>query len=65
MGELRIPSGGEPPRTLHALDPRRASMLQIGEIKTGNDRSREEYVPIADALYDDHLEELHEEGIIP
>ena len=37
----------------------------IGGIKTGNDRFYEEYVPIADALYDDHLVELREEGIIP
>ena len=65
MGELRIPSGGEPPRTLHALDPRRASIIRIGGIETGNHLSYEEYVPIADALYDDHLEELREEGIIP
>ena len=65
MRELRTQSGGEPLRTYYAFDPRRVSILLIGGIKTGNDRFYEEYVPIADALYDEHLEELHEEGIIP
>ena len=37
----------------------------IGGIKTGNDRFYEEYVPIADRLYDDHLNELRQEGNIP
>ena len=54
-----------PLRTFYAFDPRRVSILLIGGIKTGNDRFYEEYVPVADALYDDHLEELREEGIIP
>ena len=65
MRELRTQSGGEPLRTFYAFDPRRVSILLIGGIKTGNDRFYEEYVPIADTLYDDHLEELREEGIIP
>ena len=65
MRELRTQSGGEPLRTFYAFDPRRASILLIGGVKTGNDRFYEEYVPIADGLYDDHLEELREEGIIP
>ena len=65
MRELRTQSGGEPLRTFYAFDPRRASILLIGGIKTGNDRFYEEYVPIADRLYDDHLNELRAEGIIP
>jgi hypothetical protein len=39
--------------------------LLIGGTKTGNDRFYEEYVPIADRLYDDHLSDLRQEGIIP
>lgn len=30
----------------------------------GNDRSHEEFVPLADGLYDEHLEELRKEGLI-
>ena len=65
LRELRTQSGGEPLRTFYAFDPRRASILLIGGVKTGNDRFYQECVPIADALYDDQLEEPHEEGIIP
>ena len=65
MRELGTPSGGDPLRTFYAFDPKRVSMPFIGGIVTGNDRFYEEYVPIADALYDDYLEELREEGIIP
>ena len=39
-------------------------MLLIGGDKTGNDRFYDEYVPVADNLYDDHLEELRKEGLI-
>ena len=65
MRELRAQSGGRPLRVFYAFDPRRTSILLIGGDKTGNDRFYEEYVPIADALYDEHLNELHREGLIP
>ena len=65
MRQLRTQSEGEPLRTFFAFDPRRASILLIGGTKTGNDRFYEEYVPIADRLYDDHLSDLRQEGIIP
>ncbi len=32
--------------------------------KTGNDRFYEDYVPVADDLYDEHLDELRKEGLI-
>jgi hypothetical protein len=35
-------------------------MLLIGGDKTGNDRWYEEFVPMADLIYDDHLQELEE-----
>ena len=44
--------------------PRRTCILLISGDKTGNDRFYEEYVPTADALYDEHLEELRKEGLI-
>ncbi len=64
MRELRVQRRGRPVRVFYAFDPRRASILLIGGDKTGNDRFYEKYVPIADALYDEHLEELRREGLI-
>lgn len=61
MRELRIQHGGRPYRVLHTFDPRRCAILLIGGDKTGNDRWYEEYVPIADRLYDEHLETLKKE----
>ena len=46
------------------MSPRRTSILLIGGDKTGNDRFYQEYMPIADDLYDEHLEELRKEGLI-
>ena len=64
MRELRAQSGGRPIRVFYAFDPRRTSILLIGGDKTGSDRFYEEYVPVADDLYDEHLEELRKEGLI-
>lgn len=64
MRELRVQKGGRPIRVFYAFDPRRMSILLIGGDKTGNDRFYEKYVPLADALYDEHLEELRREGLI-
>ena len=64
MRELRIQRDGRPLRVFYAFDPRRTSILLIGGDKTGNDRFYQEYVPVADALYDEHLEELRREGLI-
>jgi hypothetical protein len=58
MRELRIQHEGRPYRVLYAFDPRRTAMLLIGGDKTGNKRWYEEYVPVADAIYDRHLREL-------
>ncbi len=41
----------------------RASVRLWGGEKTGKDRWYEEYVPIADRLYDEHLETLRKEGL--
>ena len=40
----------------------RIAILLIGGDKTGNKRWYEEYVPVADRLYDEHLRILEEEG---
>lgn len=64
MRELRVQSGGRPIRVFYAFDPRRTSILLIGGDKAGDDRFYDVYVPIADDLYDEHLKELKEEGLI-
>jgi hypothetical protein len=61
MRELRIQHQGRPYRVLYAFDPRRTAMLLIGGDKTGNDRWYEEHVPLADKVYDRHLQELKKE----
>ena len=61
MRELRTQSKGTPLRTLYAFDPRRTAILLIGGDKTGQDDWYERYVPIADRLYDKHLEEIEKE----
>ena len=64
MRELRAQSRGRPIRVFYAFDPRRSAILLIGGDKTGNDRFYEEFVPVADRLYDEHLDELKREGLI-
>lgn len=61
MRELRIQHAGRPYRVLYAFDPNRIALLLIGGDKTGNARWYEEYVPIADRLYDEHLTQLEQE----
>jgi hypothetical protein len=63
MRELRIQHRGRPYRVLYAFDPRRAAILLIGGDKTGHDRWYEEYVPLADRLYDEHLATLRKERL--
>ena len=62
MRELRIQHAGRPYRTLYAFDPRRMAILLLGGDKTGNDRWYDENVPLADKLYDEHLETLEKEA---
>ena len=64
MRELRTQHGGRPMRTLYAFDPRRSAILLIGGDKTGDDRWYDQNIPIADRLYDEHLEQLRKEGMI-
>lgn len=63
MRELRTQHEGRPYRTLYAFDPRRTAILLIAGDKTGNDQWYEEFVPIADKLYDEHLDEIGKEGL--
>jgi len=56
--------GGRPIRVFYAFDPRRTAILLIGGDKTGDDRFYDKYVPIADGLYDEHIEELRKAGFL-
>jgi len=58
MKELVIQHAGRPYRVLFAFDPRRTGILLIGGDKTGKDRWYEEFVPVADRLYDEHLRQF-------
>jgi hypothetical protein len=64
LRELRIQSGGKPIRIFYAFDPRRVAILLIGGDKTGDKRFYEKYIPIADRLYEEYLEEISREGLI-
>lgn len=64
MKELRVQHAGRPYRVLFAFDPRRCAVLLIGGDKTGDARWYETYVPVADRLYNEHLEVLRMEGFI-
>jgi hypothetical protein len=61
MRELRTQSGGKPLRTLYIFDPYRTAILLIGGDKTGNDRWYEQFVPAADRIYHQYLEEIRKE----
>ncbi|MDH3207954.1 MAG: type II toxin-antitoxin system RelE/ParE family toxin [Gemmatimonadota bacterium] len=64
MRELRSQIHGRPFRTLYAFDPRRVAILLIAGDKTGDDRWYQVFTPRADALYDEHVRTLKEEGLI-
>ena len=49
---------------LYCFDPRRAEILLLGGDKTGDNRWYEIHVPKADAIYDEYLEDLKEEGLL-
>ena len=62
LRELRIQHTGRPYRVLYAFDPRRCALLLVGGDKTGKNRWYEKHVPLAERLYDVHLDALAKEG---
>jgi hypothetical protein len=48
-------------RVLFAFDPRRTALLLLGGDKTGDPKWYDKFVPIADALFDQHLQDLERE----
>jgi hypothetical protein len=65
LEQLRVQSAGHPIRVFYAFDPRRSAILLIGGDKTGDNRFYERMIPVADALYDDYINEIRKEGLIP
>lgn len=63
MREPRVQHAGRPYRILYAFDPMRAAVLLMGGDKTGNDRWYQEFIPVADSLYDAHVAQLKREGL--
>lgn len=64
MKELRIQHAGKPYRVFYAFDPRRRAILLIGGIKTDDKKFYRQFVPLADRLYDEHIQTLRKEGLI-
>jgi hypothetical protein len=62
MKELRGRVDERQLRILFAFDPRRTALLLIGGDKTGNANWYEEFVPIADQLFDRHLANIRKIG---
>jgi hypothetical protein len=65
MRELRVQHRGQPYRIFYAFDPRRAAILLLGGNKVGDDLFYERMVPLADRIYDRHLDELRRENERP
>jgi hypothetical protein len=58
-GRVAQPGGGPRElRVLYAFDANRTAILLIGGDKTGDPGWYDQFVPIADALFDKHLEEI-------
>ena len=61
MKELRVPRSAT--RVFFAFDPRRTAILLVGGDKKGHWKEfYDELVPVAEALFDEHLEEIEREG---
>ena len=58
MKEVRSKCGHALLRVLYAFDPLRAAILLIGGDKVGNPKWYEQLVPLADELFDKHLETI-------
>jgi hypothetical protein len=63
MKELRAKVKGKEKhlRVLYAFDTRRTAILLIGGDKTGNPSWYEQFVPLADKLFDLHLKQVEDE----
>ena len=58
LKEMRVQSGGRPLRLLFAFDPRRTGYLILGGDKTGDANWYRTFIPIAESIYRQYLEEI-------
>jgi hypothetical protein len=58
MKELRGKANQRHLRVRFAFDPHRAALLLLGGDKTNDPKWYEKFVPVADDLFDQHLEEV-------
>jgi len=65
MKELRTMHRRRHIRSFFAFDPRRTAILLIGGDKTGDKAFYIRMVASADRLYDEYLQEIRKEGLIP
>ncbi|KAE9532892.1 addiction module toxin RelE [Ursidibacter arcticus] len=61
LRELRIQHKGKPYRILYTFDPRRNAILLIAGNKASKKRWYETNVPIAERLYEKHLQQIEKE----
>ncbi len=61
MKELRISNKKRLFRMLFAFDPERTAILLIGGDKRGDKRFYQRMIPLADTLFDQHLETLRKQ----
>jgi hypothetical protein len=60
LRELRVQSRGHPLRVFYAFDPLRRAVLLLGGDKTGDDRFYETFVPHAERIWTEYLDDLEE-----
>ena len=61
LKELRVQHRGEPYRILFAFDPKREALLLVGGSKAGDKRWYRKMIPVAEAIFEDHLAALDKE----
>jgi hypothetical protein len=65
MKELRTMHARRHLRSFFAFDPRRSAILLIGGDKTGSKTFYDRMIPVADRLFDEYLDDIKDEGLIP
>ncbi len=61
LKELRVQHKGDPYRILFAFDPKREALLLVAGDKTGDKRWYDKMIPLAEAIFEKHLETLDKE----
>lgn len=61
LKELRVQHRGEPYRILYAFDPKREAWLLIGGNKAGDKKWYKRMIPLAESIFEAHLEKLRKE----